>query len=362
MFCNPDMWAKAYRNFPHSNQDTNNAIESYHGYIKKRYLNEKNNANHRRVDWLIHVLLTNVQLYYIHMQRLKEAGVIRPRKSLEQLNASKCRANQIPDEDCVVNPKSNKEYRVRSQNMDTRDTWYSVIYKGSDLHFCDCTWALNGNVCKHVLKVGMLLNNNVLGDNIMSNIATSSTERPRFLVDLNETIVFSPEIETELLPPFNSPHFLNCHNETNINDVDNSGPLEVDERMSVISSIHQELREMLAIVPPTLERAHALKNLVSNAHQQYNQQDNQMFLNATPSKIVKKRRHSFLSPLNKKLQSRHQLHLGKDKPQFQRVGRVRAKKKSMAEQLKLSFQKERNVEHTSDLVQHSIPHDIGMKI
>jgi hypothetical protein len=66
----------------------------------------------------------------------------------------------------------------------------------SDLHFCDCTWALNGNVCKLVLKFGMLLNNNVSGDNLMSNVTTSSTKRPRFLVDLNETLVFSLEIET----------------------------------------------------------------------------------------------------------------------------------------------------------------------
>jgi hypothetical protein len=58
----------------------------------------------------------------------------------------------------------------------------------------------------------MLLNNNVSGDNLMSNVATSSTERPRFLVDLNETIVFSPEIEIDLLPPFNSSHNLNFHN------------------------------------------------------------------------------------------------------------------------------------------------------
>ena len=74
-----DMWAKAYRKFPHSNQDTNNAIESYHMYLKRRYLCEENNACHRWMDWLIYVL-TKVELYYIHNQRLKEAGVIRPRK------------------------------------------------------------------------------------------------------------------------------------------------------------------------------------------------------------------------------------------------------------------------------------------
>ena len=153
------MWAKAYRIFPHSNQDTNNAIESYHDYIKQRYLCEKNNACHRRVDWSVYVLLTMVELYYIHMHCLKEVGFVRPRKFEKQLNASKCRAYQISNEDCVSVDKSNNEYRVCSQNNYSRDTWYNVIYKGSTLHLCNCNWALNGNVCKHVLKVEMLVSN-----------------------------------------------------------------------------------------------------------------------------------------------------------------------------------------------------------
>jgi len=70
------MLAKAYRNFPHSNQNTNNAIESYHQYIKQRYLSEKNNACHRWVDWLIYVSLSKVVLYYNHMQSLKEASFV----------------------------------------------------------------------------------------------------------------------------------------------------------------------------------------------------------------------------------------------------------------------------------------------
>ena len=69
------MWAKAYISFPHSNQDTNNTIESYHGYIKQMYLCEKNNACHRRVDWLVYVLLTMVELYYIPYERFKRGWV-----------------------------------------------------------------------------------------------------------------------------------------------------------------------------------------------------------------------------------------------------------------------------------------------
>jgi len=44
------------------------------------------------------------------------------------------------------------------------------------------------------------------------------------------------------------------------------------------------------------------------------------------------------------------------------VGRVRAMKKIMDEKLQLSSKKQGNVGHTIDLVQHSIPCNIGMEI
>ena len=150
------MWAKAYRKFPHSNQDTNNAIESCHRYLKQRYIDEKNNAFHRRVDWCIHVLLESVEPYYIHMQHLKQVGILRPRKSREQLARSKRRANEILDEECVCDENNNNEYWVHNQNNNTRDTWYKVIYRSSEFFLCGCDRDLNGNVCKHVIKVGMV--------------------------------------------------------------------------------------------------------------------------------------------------------------------------------------------------------------
>ena len=69
--------------------------------------------------------------------------------------------------------KSNNEYRVCRKNKDSRDTWYNVTYKGSTLNFCNCNWALNGDVFKHVLKVEMSMGNIVLRDNTLSNISNS---------------------------------------------------------------------------------------------------------------------------------------------------------------------------------------------
>ena len=103
----------------------------------------------------------------------------------------------------------------------------------------------------------------------------------------------------------------------------------------VISSTCQELRSLLSITPTNLEQTYALKNLVANAHQEYNKM---FFSTITPSNITIKRQ------------------------QFQTVGRVRGKKKGMDKKLELSSRKHRNVEHASDIVQHSIPHTIGMEI
>lgn len=180
-----DMWAKAYRKFPHSNQDTNNSFESYHMHLKYRYLYEENNSCHKRVDWLIFVLLKKVELYYIHNQCLKE-GVIRPTMCKKQETLSKSRANQIWDEDCLHDPRSINEFIVRSQNKDTPHTWYNVICIGSEFNFCSCDWALNGNVCKHIFKVQMWASEHGLDFNMLPNFSSPITESHIFLVDLNQ--------------------------------------------------------------------------------------------------------------------------------------------------------------------------------
>eukprot|EP01018_Ginkgo_biloba_P033865 Gb_14367 [translate_table: standard] len=59
-----DMWAKAYRTTRHANQETNNAIESYHGYIKHTYLCHQKNMSNRWLDWLLWMLLTKIEDHY----------------------------------------------------------------------------------------------------------------------------------------------------------------------------------------------------------------------------------------------------------------------------------------------------------
>ena len=156
----------------------------------------------------------------------------------------------------------------------------------------------------------MLVSNTILRDNTLSNVSNSIAERPRILVDLNETHVRNLEIETNLPFCFNSPPNINCHIETKTDDIKNfsqhvestivtsySALLEDDEMKFVISSFHEELRGLSSIVPTNLEQEYALRNLEANAHKEFNKM---FFSTITPSKITTKRRRSFLSPINKK--------------------------------------------------------------
>ena len=88
-----------------------------------------------------------------------------------------------------------------------------------------------------------------------------------------------------------------------------------------------------------------------------------MFFNTiTPSNITTKRKHSFLSPVNMKRRCGRKSKAGKDKLQFERVGRVHARKKRMDEQLGSASQKQRNVDHAPEIMQDSIIPNIGMEI
>ena len=105
-----------------------------------------------------------------------------------------------------------------------------------------------------------------------------------------------------------------------------------------------------------MEQAYALNHVVSNARQEFNQM---CFGTITPSKITTKRRCSFFSPINKKKKCGRDLKSRKNKPHFEKVGQIHAKKRSMNEQLESTSRQQRYLEHARD-VQHSVLHNNGI--
>ena len=70
------MWVKGCRDFPHASQETNNVVESYHSDLKTKFLFDRRNMCAHRMDWLIYVLLTNVEPYYQFKEILKIEGFL----------------------------------------------------------------------------------------------------------------------------------------------------------------------------------------------------------------------------------------------------------------------------------------------
>ena len=61
----------------HVGQETNGAIESYHSNLKHVFLRLIRSTSHRRVDWLVHQLITVVHIFYWWRECGKENGFLR---------------------------------------------------------------------------------------------------------------------------------------------------------------------------------------------------------------------------------------------------------------------------------------------
>eukprot|EP01018_Ginkgo_biloba_P029619 Gb_01440 [translate_table: standard] len=101
-----------YVDFPHANQETNSAIESYHGFLKT--LCNRRRKSSRCMDWLVYTLLKKVELYYWNNQNIKDAGFSTNFKLEELKETSWSRACNIPDSDCNLHPTIQNTYWVRS--------------------------------------------------------------------------------------------------------------------------------------------------------------------------------------------------------------------------------------------------------
>ena len=55
------MWIKGCWDFPLTNQETNNSIESYHCLLKSKFVLDRWKKCGQRMDWLIYYLLKNVE-------------------------------------------------------------------------------------------------------------------------------------------------------------------------------------------------------------------------------------------------------------------------------------------------------------
>ena len=149
------MWVVGHRNLPYAGQNTNAAIESYHSNLKATLRASKGRAHGRRLDWVIYELTGEILSHYWYQAMRKQHGFVPNLKQEQFVINAVLKAREIPDS-CVTLPIADDgPTLVMSQNNPTK--LYSIYSPDCEWGYCDCVWALKGNICKHQVKVLMIL-------------------------------------------------------------------------------------------------------------------------------------------------------------------------------------------------------------
>ena len=274
------MWVKGCRDFPHANQETNNVVESYHCYLKTKFLSDRRKKCARRMDWLLYILLTNVEPYYRFKEILTAEGYLNNYRKEMQLESSMEKARRIPDSDCCPHESILHAYWVRSQSK--CDKQYLVTWYRTNFIACDCPWSIRGNICKHAIKVNLLYcpsddSNSLLVHDAIPNSFNAppeiSIEAPNLDVDANETVMPSDNVD-----------------------------LDVERLQSTRDELFGYLKLLLNNPPSTLRKTEQLVGLVKKMLDEANNlhimdYDFTLELGAFESSL--KRKKSFLSPKKK---------------------------------------------------------------
>ena len=149
------MWVVGFRKLKYCGQDTNAAIEGYHGFSKSILKSERSRMTGRRVDWCITALTEDVLDHYWYKDLLKEKGFVFNKKIQDSVVNSILKARSIPDEDVTL-PAMDEDVALVT-STDHRHLRYTVHNPGSEWGVCNCVWAQRGNLCKHHIKVVMMM-------------------------------------------------------------------------------------------------------------------------------------------------------------------------------------------------------------
>lgn len=152
-----EMWLSTIRTLPLASQEASGAIEAYHVKLKAKLFDDSHLGALQRVDWLVHKLTTELHSSYWLDRYADESGSFQNVKEEYIASTSWNRALQIPDSAVTLDDQEQLFAKVLSQKDSslTRLVWNP----GSEFAFCDCAWSMQGNLCKHVIKVNMLCAN-----------------------------------------------------------------------------------------------------------------------------------------------------------------------------------------------------------
>lgn len=154
--CVTEMWLSTMRVLPLASQEASGAIEAYHVKLKAKLFDDSHLGALQRVDWLVHKLTTELHSSYWLDRYADESDSFQNVKLEYIASTSWHRALQIPDSAVTFDEKEHLFAKVLSRKDGSLT--HLVWNPGSEFSFCDCSWSMQGNLCKHVIKVNMCEN------------------------------------------------------------------------------------------------------------------------------------------------------------------------------------------------------------
>lgn len=161
-----EMWFATMSCLPLASLEASGAIETYHIKLKLKLFDDSHLGAFQRVDWLVHKLTTELHSSYWLDRYADECDSFQNIKEEYIASTSWHRALQIPDDAVTLDDKGNLFAKIISQKDSSQA--HLVWNPGSEFAFCDCQWSLQGNLCKHVIKVHMVCENRQLCQPSMS--------------------------------------------------------------------------------------------------------------------------------------------------------------------------------------------------
>lgn len=149
-----EMWVSTMKSLPLASQESCGAIEGYHVKLKLKIYDDSHLDALQRVDWLVHKLTTDLHSSYWLDLYADESGSFPTVKDEYVSSTSWHRALQIPDNAVAFDDKEHRFANVLSLKDNSQA--HTVWNPGSEFAFCDCPWSMQGNLCKHIIKVNML--------------------------------------------------------------------------------------------------------------------------------------------------------------------------------------------------------------
>lgn len=114
---------------------------------------EKKQLRSRRINWLCWYLTTVVVNKLLHAQHVKQAG-FRRNAAMEALVTKSVQAALGITDAAVVLPQ-NAELPAFVASSTNSAVEYTVFGVGKPDASCSCAYFQRGNLCKHIIKVGL---------------------------------------------------------------------------------------------------------------------------------------------------------------------------------------------------------------